>query len=424
MSDRRILPGRVGGIARAPPSKSYTHRALVAGFLARRPYRIRHPLDAEDTRATRQGLERLGACIDKGTEVWTVRPRAPDAAPFTIDCRESGTTLRFLAAVGALGDRPVRFVGRGRLSQRPMEELYAALESLGARVDRAPSSRSLPVSIRGPLRPGSVRIPGSVSSQFVSALLLALPVLAGDSEIRIVGPWVSRPYIDATLALLRYHGIRCTVSPRGFRIPGPQTYARRGFDVPADASSAAYLWAAAARTGGRVRVPSVSFTWPQSDLRILEYLRRMGATVRRRNGGVEVSGPLSRPIEADLTDSPDLFPLLGALAAGIPGESRLQGAAQVAFKESDRRAETVRIVRALGARALPSPPGLRIRGTPAVRALEVRDLTDHRLMMSAAVAALGAPTPSTLGDARCVAKSYPGFWTALSRLRRHGGDVN
>ncbi|MGI0130181.1 MAG: 3-phosphoshikimate 1-carboxyvinyltransferase, partial [Thermoplasmata archaeon] len=338
----------------------------------------------------------------------------------TLDCGESGTSLRFLSALAARSGKAVRLRGRGRLPLRPIAELFDALECLGATIDRPRGPRFLPATVRGPLRGGRVRLDASRSSQFASALLLTLPTVPGDSTLDLVGPIVSAPYLDATLAVLRHHRVRVSRRGRRFSIPGGQRYLGKGIMVPGDASSAAYFWAAAAITGGKVSISGIPAGWPQADLAILDLLDSAGATVVRSPDGGSVEGDRLRGFSVDLTESPDLYPLAGVIAASIPEPSRLAGAAHVVHKESDRREGTLRLARAMGADARLERGDLVIRGSARPRGFSLRGLLDHRLVMSAAVGALHGTTPSILDDARVVAKSFPGFWSALASLRGTG----
>jgi len=418
MSARSVRPGVVRGSIRAPPSKSYTHRALLAAHLSGRPYHVVRPLDSEDTRATAEAIRQLGSSVRREPARWSVRPNVADRrTEVAIDCGESGTTLRLIAPIAALSGRRVRLTGRGRLPRRPIAELFRAIESLGARCRRLSDAAELPAEVEGPLHGGTVRIDASQSSQFASALLLVLPVLPEDSRLELAGPIVSEPYIEATLRVLDRHGIRFQRHGRQFLVPGRQRYRGARFDVPGDASSAAYFWVAAALTHGRVRVGGISPEWPQADLAVLPLLRSAGARVRTTARGTTVEGARLRPFHVNLTRSPDLYPLAGVVAAAIPGVSRLSGAAHVAWKESDRRAGTERLARALGAEVRPSRGGLAIRGRDHLRSFRLADLDDHRLVMSAAVSALAAGGVSEVGDAAAVAKSFPEFWAALDSLR-------
>jgi 3-phosphoshikimate 1-carboxyvinyltransferase len=216
-------------------------------------------------------------------------------------------------------------------------------------------------------------------------------------------------------------GVDVGDEPSGFGIEGVPTFRRRSLRVPSDASSAAYLWSAAVATGGSVAVKGEFFRWPQADLRLLDILEEFGARVDRTAREVRVSGRPTRSVRADFTDSPDLFPLVGVLAALVEGrESVLSGASHLVLKESDRRAGTARLVRALGARAELRDGKLRIRGTNHPRPIRAEHLTDHRMVMSAAVGALAASGPSRVGDAGAVSKSFPEFWNVLDSVRSGG----
>ena len=419
MSFRSVAPGRRAGRIEAPPSKSYTHRALVVAYLGRRRCRIDNPLDAEDTRRTAAGLARLGARIRRGRGRWDVAPgrtRPRPDAPVSIDCGESGTTLRFLTAVAAAESRRVHLSGAPSLARRPMGPLLDLLGTHGVEVRGPRSGRSLPFTVEGPLKPGNFALDPSASSQFLSALLLVLPTLERPSRVRLTAPAVSRPYVAATQAVLRAAGVRVERRGPEYVVPAPQRFAVTRLAVPGDASSAAYFWAAGAVSGGDVRVDGVPRGWPQADLRILDVLARAGATVTRGSTFARVRGGPLRPFAVDLTDAPDLFPLLGAVASVTPGTSRLLGASQVALKESDRRSETASLARAFGAAARSARGGLEIRGHRPARPSQKVGSPDHRVVMSAAVAATAAEGASSIGDARAVAKSYPGFWTAFARL--------
>jgi len=413
----RVRPGPVSGELLAPPSKSYTHRAIVVGHLARRTFRIRRPLDADDTRATASAVGRLGTPVVRGPSEWRVEcPSEPGSRrPTRIDCRESGTTLRLASALAALSARPTQITGAPTLGERPMDELLDALRRLGASCRHLAGS-GLPIEVRGPLHPGRVSLDASQSSQFASALLLALPTLDGDSSIELTGRVVSEPYIQATLAVLAHHGIRVGHRGRRYRVPGGQKFVGADFRVPGDASSAAYFWTAAAVSGGEIRVRGIPTEWPQADLAVLALLRSAGARVVAHSDGATVKAGTARPFRVDLTNSPDLYPLAGVLAATIPGVSRITGAEHVVWKESNRRTATVALARHLGARVKSRGSVLRIEGTSHPRRLHLSDLTDHRLVMSAAVGALAGDRDSFIGERTAVSKSYPGFWKAFAAI--------
>ncbi len=417
MSVVALAPGALAGKVRAPPSKSYTHRALVSAHLSSRTSIVRGPLVSDDTLRTAHAIRSLGSRVTRERGRWTVA-RGPErpARLRTIDCGESGTTLRFASALAALGSSPYRLEGSGRLPLRPMNPLVRALRSLGAKVDVPPDGRALPLTVRGPIHGGPVSVDPTVSSQFTSALLFVLPVVRPGSTVTLQGRAVSEPYIDATLAVLRSHGVRVRSTPDGFSIPGGQAYAGGSWTVPGDASSAAYLWAGAAVSRGSVEVGGIPAEWPQADLAVLGLLRQFGASVRRTGARVRVVGGERRPFRCALDACPDLYPLAGALAATAPGRSVLEGGVHAAAKESDRRAETARLAHAMGARVRLGTKTLSIEGTSSPRPLRFEDSHDHRMVMSAAVGALAARGPSRVGDTESVAKSFPDFFDVLGRL--------
>ncbi len=428
----QVHPGRARGSLRAPPSKSYTHRALLAGALANGPVTVHGPLVADDTLASLRTigaigggfrtLENAGAAAGSSSLQWQVVPPSswpPDRrSPPQADVGESGTTLRLFTAAAALGRRDVRFVGHPSLARRPMEELVHALRSIGAVTSGPPAGASLPFSIHGPLHPGKVELRGDVSSQFISALLFVLPLLAEASDVVVHGIPVSEPYIAATRATLLAQGVSIEPTEQGYHVPGGQRYSVSDLHVPGDASSAAYLLALGALTGGPVRVEGLPAEWPQADLALLEVLTAAGAHVSRSEDVVEVKGgplPLS-PFEADLDPSPDLAPLLAVLASFSSGRSVLNGGAHLAAKESDRRQGSLRLARALGAKAKDDGRTITIEGPTSARSLDLRDLRDHRMLFSAVVAASALPEPSLVGDGKCASKSNPGFFDELRAL--------
>ena len=417
MTRAAVRPSVIRGTVKAPPSKSYTHRALVAGFLTERPYRVKGPLVSDDTNATARALEALGTQVERQPSAWTLRPRGRSSNQISIDCGESGTTLRFVATLAAKSGGSARLSGHGRLPVRPMAPLVAALRELGATVRNVGvNGRSLPLEIRGPIHGGSLQLDASKSSQFASSLLLTLPTLEPSSRLRLVGPIVSEGYLESTLSVLRCHRVQADRRGRTFVIPGGQAYHGNSFTVPGDASSAAYLLTAAAVSRGAVRVLGISPRWPQADLAILDLLRAADVRVSTQHNAATVEGGSISAFDFDFTGAPDLYPLAGVLAALADGTSHLRGAPQVADKESDRRGATKRLARAIGATVVDRRGDLLVRGTSRRHGFELRGETDHRVVMSAAVGALAAEGPSTIEDASVVSKSFPGFWDTLRSL--------
>lgn len=419
MSSIWVRPGPLSGRVRASPSKSQTHRALATAASLGIPLSLRDPLEAEDTWATAGALRALGVPVRPVRGRWDVGSAVsepPRGGRPRISCRSSGTTLRFATVLAARGWRWTRLDGTPRLRKRPIAELLDPLRRLGAEVEVSSVETPLPLGIRGPLRPGFATVDVSRSSQPLSGLLIGLAGLPEASRIRPTGTPVSAPYAALTIRTLRQLGARVRFARGIYTVGGPpERSPPRSYWVPADASSAAYLWAAAAVTGGSVKVDG-DFSDGHPDLVLLDCLSESGASVARFRSGIRVSGPLHRPFDVDLSDAPDLAPLVCVLAATLIGRSYVRGAPHLALKESDRRQGSVRLVRAMGASVRSSRADLEIDGTPHARRLRLRDLNDHRILLSAVVGALAADGPSELGPVAAARKSYPRVWGDLASL--------
>lgn len=390
MATLDLGPGPLAGTVSVPPSKSLLHRGLVCAALAGAPGACRVPDDpSEDVAATRRALAALLA------------PAAPGGAPARVDCGESGTTLRLLVPVAAALGREAVFEGRGRLPRRPMGPYADCFAGSGAAL-RFPEGGGafLPLRVSGRLRPGRYALPGDVSSQFVSGLLLALPLLGGESEIVLSSPLQSRPYVDMTLAAMRAFGVKAAETPRGFAVAGPQRYRApaRPFEAEPDASQAAF-WHLAGFLGSSV-APRGGATALQGDAVFPELLARLAAA------------PAGGPAPAfDVSQIPDLVPALAAAAAFAPAGARIVRAERLRLKESDRLATTRAMLRAFGCGAEETADGLAIPpGPPRPEAgrAEVDGAGDHRIVMAAAM--LATRIPCRLRGAEAVAKSYPSFF--------------
>ena len=401
-----------------PGSKSYTHRALIAAALAPGESILANALKAEDTELTAQTLARLGADID--WQGHTVRVQGTGGRlkplPDSIYLGNSGTSMRFLTAVAALGQGTYRLAGTPRLSERPMGELLKALRTLGVRAISEKGNDCPPVIIQGGgFAGGKASLSGAVSSQYLSALLLIGPLSSGGVEIDITGELVSRPYVDITLSVLTAFGITYTREAyQHFVLPGGQSYQSRHYDIEADASSASYFWAAAALTGGRVTIANLDLESVQGDIDFLSVLARMGCHLVSAPEGITVEGGPLRGIHMDMSAMPDLVPTLGVLAAFAEGETVVSGVAHLRHKESNRLAAVVTELGKMGVTAEEPPDGLRIVGGMPHGA-DIDPYQDHRLAMSFAVAGLKAPGV-VIRDPDCVAKSFPDFWEYFEKL--------
>jgi len=407
-----------------PGSKSHTNRALVCAALAGGTSTLDGVLFAADTEAMMRALAALGVGIDTDRlqrrvvvdgGIDRLRP-----GPRQLDLAQSGTTSRFLAAVATLGPGPYVLDGDEQLRARPFGPLVAALRSLGADID----GEHLPLRIAGGgIRCGRIDVSGSVSSQFLSGLLLAAPGAtapgaSGEAEVEIVlsDELVSKPYVDLTIATMAAFGAdvnneryqRFSVAPQPYR---PQTV-----PIEPDASAASYFFAAAAITGGRIRVEGLGRHTVQGDLGFVDILDRMGATVRRGDDWTEVigSGHLNG-VDVDLSDMSDTAQTLAVTASFATSPTRVRGIDFIKNKEIDRVAAVVEELTARGIRAERTPGGFTIYpGSPSPGTVRTRD--DHRMAMSFAL--LGLVHPGIrLDDPDCVGKTFPNFFAVLDRLR-------
>jgi 3-phosphoshikimate 1-carboxyvinyltransferase len=383
---------------------------MVAAALADGDSKILLPLDAEDTRATAAGLEALGILVSRAEGCWTIRGRGGHiSGGGNLDLRESGTTLRFLTAVAALGVSASRLDGTARLRQRPLDELSATLRSLGAHLD----GDRLPLDVGGaPFKGGTVNVDGSRSSQFASALMLIGPCLAGGLRIHLDPPAVSLPYIELTRHVMREFGIETTEpEPRTWQIPEGR-YRASSFSVDGDHSSASYFLAAPLVAGGRVRVEGVNPRSAQADAAFPEILERLGASVRRGEDWIEVHSQASlAPFDLSMAHAPDLVPTLAVLGLFTQGPSMIRDVGHLKLKESDRLEQLALNLRRLGGAVESGPNWLSIGplGTPTTPA-RIETAGDHRIAMAFALVGLSV-AGLTLDDADCVAKSNPRFWT-------------
>jgi 3-phosphoshikimate 1-carboxyvinyltransferase len=406
------MAGRPDATVRLPGSKSLTNRALVAAALAEGTSHLEHPLVADDTGAMVEGLRALGADIRLEGEVAVVEGGLRPAGPVAVDARLSGTTARFLLPVLALGEGPATLDGGPPLRARPMGPLVDAVRSLGASVD----GDALPVTVHGPMRGGTARLPGDVSSQFLSGLLLAGPRVTGGVRVELTTPLVSAPYVAMTAAVMEAFGAEVRRDGEAWVVPEGR-YGARTYAVEPDASAASYFFAAAVLTGGRVTVPGLGRGSLQGDLAFVDVLERMGATVERGDDRTTVAaGPRLAGVDADLSELSDTAQTLAAVAVFADSPTRVRGIGFIRRKETDRLAAVVRELRRCGVGAEETDDGFVVHpGTPRPAVVETYD--DHRMAMSFALLGLRVPGIA-IADPGCVAKTFPGFWDALEELRR------
>jgi len=412
----RARASRVSGTIRAPPSKSYTHRAVILAALSHGPCRVRRPLLSEDTAATIDGMVAFGAEIERTADGLRVASESLRPPGTRIDARNSGTTLRLLAGVAGLLEGSTTISGDASLQKRPMGPLLEALTGLGARARSLSGDGRPPVEVEGVLRGGRVSLSGSMSSQFLSSLLIACPLASNPSEIRVLPPRRSEPYVEVTRQVVRAFGVEVGVDEDTYLVPGGLAYHPTDVDVPGDFSSAAFPLVAAAITGGDVTVEGLDLRSPQGDRRIAPLLTSFGARVDMAPDRVRVrSGPLIGQT-VDVRDTPDLFPILAVLATQAKGETHFVNGEHLRIKESDRIASTVAMLRALGADAAPTADGCVVHGPASLHGAFIDSRADHRILMAAAIAGLAADDSVDISDPWCFRVSYPSFLDDMRAL--------
>ena len=412
----RAAPGPKTGRVRPPCSKSQAHRLLICAALGGAETVVECDSVSRDIDATADCLRALGARIRPAEGGgFVVDPiRTVPKGEAILPCGESGSTLRFLLPViGALG-ADAAFRREGRLPERPLAPLDAELtrHGMALRAERADLHCS------GRLLPGEYTLPGDVSSQYISGLLMALPHLDGDSSLTVTGRIESGAYITMTENALALAGVRIDKTPGGYFIPGGQTGALpERVRVEGDWSGAAFFLCIGALSREGVTVEGMDLTSAQGDRGALDILRSMGAEIAAEGSQVTVRRGSLHGTVIDAAPVPDLIPTLAAVAAAAEGETRIINAARLRLKESDRLSSTSGMLRSLGASVEELPDALVIRGSRTLRGGAVDALGDHRIAMAAAVAACAADGEVTVDGGECVAKSYPAFWEDYAALK-------
>ena len=399
-----------GGCARGkvdvPPSKSYTHRAIILAALSGGRCRISNPLVSFDTLATVDAVRSMGAKVERTGDGFIIESEGIHAPDSVIDVKNSGTTMRLMTGIAALFDSETEITGDESIRKRPMGPLLKALESCG--VGCSSNDGRAPVRIRGPVTSDVIRVDGSMSSQFVSSMLMMAPLVGRPMDIMIEGKTVSRPYIDITLSMMKRFGIDVEEKDGRFHIES-QSYRPCDFTVPSDFSSAAFPLVAGGLSG-EVSVSGLNMNDPQGDKKIVGILRDVGCGIRV-NGDIITCSTNGRPKakDIDISNVPDLFPIVAVLMSTADGESRLYGAPQLRFKESDRIASVERMLTTLGADIEGTDDGCIIKGVKRLKGGRIDHLGDHRLMMAASIASLISDGPVSMLDDSCWNVSYPGF---------------
>lgn len=393
----QIENAALNGAVTLPPSKSAAHRAIICAFLAGGGT-VSPMIPSRDMQAA------IGAAnsLKNGEKI--------------INCIESGNTLRFFIPVAAALGKEVTFTGEGRLPQRPLGEYIELLPKHGVQIQ---SSGSLPLHISGKLQSGDFHIRGDISSQYITGLMLALPLLDGDSNIILTTPLKSKPYVDMTVNVLTDYGVEIKETDSGYFVKGNQHYCVRDYTVEGDWSHAAFFMSAAA-IGGRITLKGLDMHSAQGDKAVCDVMRLFGAEVAADENGVTCAHRELRGIDIDCDDIPDMVPAIAVTAAFAKGKTVIRGAQRLRFKESDRIEAIVSNLKKMGVGVTETADGMIIE--PArVSGAALKGYNDHRIVMAFSVAASFANGGTTIDDAQSVNKTYPSFFDDFKQL---GGKAN
>lgn len=422
--------GFSGGDVTVPPSKSAAHRALLCAALSQGKSTVFNIDRSKDMEATLGAVRALGASAvyrEEDRAVFLDASRLGTIAGGEIDCLESGSTLRFLIPVAAALGGSWRFIGSGRLPQRPLGVYERLLPEHGVEFQ---SQGGLPLEISGNLLPGEYALPGNISSQFITGLLLALPLLDGDSTITLTSSLESQGYVNLTLGVLREYGIKITKTPQGWRVPGKQSYRPREYSVEGDWSQAAFFlsMAAVSPEGAKVRLHGLEQDSLQGDKACIERFEGFGLKTRWAGKVLEAWNPNAdcpfgglQGQVIDASQIPDMVPALAVCGALSKGETRIENAGRLRLKESDRLAAMEEAVNSLGGKACSTEDSLILEGVEAFRGGTALGRNDHRVVMALAAAALRSAGDVRVTDERSIEKSYPGFYKDFRNL---GGNAN
>lgn len=424
MQDIKVENSKLKGIVKVPPSKSMAHRAIICAALGSGVSIIENIDYSDDINATIDGMIALGAYIKKAGDRLTItgafNKENKRNAVRTIDCNESGSTLRFLVPVSLLFDGMTKFVGRGNLGKRPLDTYYNIFKNQGISYSTVDGKLSL--KIKGLLSSGEFTLPGNISSQFITGLLFTLPLLEGDSKIIISTELESKGYIDLTLSCMRDFGISIENNDyKEFVIKGNQGYVSRNYRVEGDYSQGAFYLCADA-LGSEVEIKDLRLDSLQGDKEVIEILERMGA---KFNYGANLSCKNQNELVSTLIDGsqcPDIIPVISLVAALSKGRTEIINAGRLRIKECDRLRAIVTELNKLGAKIEEKEEGLVIHGVQELEGgVEVWSWKDHRIAMTLAIAATRCKKPIIIKDYDCVAKSYPRFFEDYKML---GGDID
>ncbi len=424
MGNYKVYPGKLKGDVKIPPSKSMAHRAVICAALSDGVCKVTNIDYSDDIIATIESMKSLGAVITKKDDyLEVIGIKSPDNkvndnidSERTIDCNESGSTLRFLVPIAALFEGVNRFVGRGNLGKRPLNTYYEIFDEQGIKYSY--KEGILDLKTEGKLKAGEFKVKGNISSQFITGLLFTLPLLEGDSKIVITTEMESKGYIDLTLSAIKDFGVEIINNNyEEFIIKGNQTYTARDYRVEGDYSQAAFFLCGDALSN-EVVVNDLKLDSLQGDKEVIDILQRMGVKIEEKNAGLigTVEGQLKSTV-VDGSQCPDIIPVVSLAAALCDGTTEIINSGRLRIKECDRLAAVTSELNKLGAKITEKEDGLIIKGVSKLKGgCTVWSHKDHRIAMTLAIASTVCEEPIIIEDYECVSKSYPEFWKDFKNI--------
>ena len=414
-----IHPKKLAGKLVMCPSKSLSHRAIIAASLAKGKSIISNVIISKDIEATIKAMEVLGAKIEIKSDTLIIEGSEVKRLDKIIDAYESGSTLRFLIPIALVNKEPITFVGHNNLVKRPLDSYLAIFDKLGIKYNM-PNDSYLPLYLNGGLVSTTYELAGNVSSQFITGLLFALPLLNGDSKIIITTDLESKGYVDLTLDVLKLFGIKIKNNNyHEFIIPGNQTYQPLNYQVEGDYSQSAFFLVAGA-LGADITILGMNLNSSQGDKKILEDIKSFGGNLIIEKDYLKCLASNTKGTTIDFSQSPDLGPALTVLASLSTGKSNFINAERLRIKECDRITCMKEELTKMGAKIEEFKSGMKIEGVPKLQGAIVDSHNDHRVAMSLAMASLKTEGSIKIMNAECVSKSFPNFWEVFESL---GGEI-
>ena len=407
--DIRIAPGALSGGVDIPPSKSAAHRALICAALSEGTSRISPYCTSDDIKATARCLRALGMRVEENGEGYIVGRRAV-LTDSNLDFCESGSTARFLLPIAAALGGGANATGEGRLPERPMGTLTSLMREHGVTV----SSDNLPISVGGKMTSGEFSLPGNISSQYISGLLMSAPLMEGDTYINLTTNIESTGYIDMTIDAMARHGVTVDFTENGFSVKACQRYTSNDTVIEGDWSQAAFFMSAAA-IGGDVKIHGLDFTSSQGDMAALDVFAAFGADITIEDNVLHIKKGSLRGITVNAADIPDMVPAIAVTAAFAEGQTVIHSASRLRIKESDRIKTTVSALKAMGVSVEETADGMIIKGGKVSGGV-IDGANDHRIVMAFSIAAAFAEGESLIKGAEAINKSYPEFFEDFKKI--------